>query len=279
MNKLVANNEAEKEKYRAMLLDGSLDETIIEYTLGPENQTPQRQPSESNMRQQLSQSNTLVLGKTRKMKGPVSEAFAHIEADELEKRIDQKQIATEAQELAENHGIVFLDEIDKVVTASKEKRMDASAEGVQQDLLPLIEGCVVTLRDGTSVNTQNILFICSGAFHLAKPSDMIAELQGRLPVRVELGALTEEDFYRILTEPEYNLVRQNTELLKTEGVHLKFTEAALRKIAFYTSQLNSELQNIGARRLTTAVEKTVEDISFEAVCSVKGCIHHKKKGS
>eukprot|EP01061_Rhynchopus_euleeides_P036214 TRINITY_DN6106_c0_g1_i1.p1 TRINITY_DN6106_c0_g1~~TRINITY_DN6106_c0_g1_i1.p1 ORF type:complete len:483 (+),score=207.21 TRINITY_DN6106_c0_g1_i1:143-1591(+) len=265
LSKLAPTDQpAEMEKYKQMLLDGQLDSTVIEYTLGPEQQQGPRNPVDTNMRQQLSQSNVLVLGKTRRVKGTVKEALKEIEADELEKILDNKQVAQEAQDLAENHGIVFLDEIDKVVTASKEKRVDASAEGVQQDLLPLIEGSVVNLKDGTSINTQNMLFICSGAFHLAKPSDMIAELQGRLPVRVELSALTENDFYRILTEPAFNLVRQNIELLRTEDVHLEFTDRALRKVAQLTSQLNSELQNIGARRLMTVIEKIVEDISFEA---------------
>ena len=255
------------DKYRTMLLNGDLDDREIEYTLAAQQQQqPHKHAAmlDPDVRQHLQQ-NVLVLGRTRKMQGTIKEAFPLIEKDELEKLIDDKQIGAEAQHLAERHGIVFIDEIDKVVTPARDKRMDSSAEGVQQDLLPLVEGCVVTLKDGVTINTQNVLFICSGAFHNSKPSDMIAELQGRLPVRVELSNLTEHDFYRILTEPVYNIIRQNVELLKTEGASLKFTDGALKEIASLTKQLNENLQNIGARRLTTIVEKIVEDISFEAV--------------
>eukprot|EP00754_Rhynchopus_humris_P050075 Rhum_TRINITY_DN8740_c0_g1::Rhum_TRINITY_DN8740_c0_g1_i1::g.29429::m.29429/K03667/hslU; ATP-dependent HslUV protease ATP-binding subunit HslU len=266
LSKTVPDQTDMHDKYRTMLLNGDLDDREIEYTLAAQQQQqPHKHAAmlDPDVRQHLQQ-NVLVLGRTRKMQGTIKEAFPLIEKDELEKLIDDKQIGAEAQHLAERHGIVFIDEIDKVVTPARDKRMDSSAEGVQQDLLPLVEGCVVTLKDGVTINTQNVLFICSGAFHNSKPSDMIAELQGRLPVRVELSNLTEHDFYRILTEPVYNIIRQNVELLKTEGASLKFTDGALKEIASLTKQLNENLQNIGARRLTTIVEKIVEDISFEA---------------
>ena len=165
----------------------------------------------------------------------------------------------------EESGIVFMDEIDKICSSkdSMSKSADASAEGVQRDLLPLVEGTTISTKYG-NVNTDYILFIASGAFHAVKPSDMLPELQGRLPIRVELNGLTEDDLYKILTEPVANLLRQQTELLATEGVTLKFEDDAVREIARMAALLNRTVENIGARRLHTVIERIMESISFEA---------------
>ncbi|KAJ9465391.1 hypothetical protein DIPPA_00021 [Diplonema papillatum] len=274
LSKLCADKPEEMEKYMDMLNKGELDHVEIDFTVAAEEagnvkNAPSRGDGEGEQFKSvfifsMDFKPTDDKGKTKKMRKTVKEALPLIESDELEKMMDSKLIARDAQHLTESHGVVFIDEIDKVVTPRANKSSDASAEGVQQDLLPLIEGSVVTLKDGVNIRTDNIMFICSGAFHVASVSDMIAELQGRLPVRVELKNLTEHDFYRILTEPIYNIIRQNVELLRTEGVSLAFTDEAIREIAKLTKQLNSEMQNIGARRLVTVVEKIVEDISFAA---------------
>ncbi len=166
-------------------------------------------------------------------------------------------------ELAENNGIVFLDEIDKVASRSDRAGADVSREGVQRDLLPLIEGTTVATKHGP-VKTDHVLFIASGAFHVAKPSDLLPELQGRLPIRVELKALTRDDFRRILTEPEANLIRQHQALMATEGVELTFTEGAIDALADAAVAVNGSVENIGARRLQTVLEKVTEEISFTA---------------
>ncbi|EFJ33139.1 hypothetical protein SELMODRAFT_439468 [Selaginella moellendorffii] len=194
----------------------------------------------------------------------VGEARPLLTEIEMEKYLQSDQIVKDAIQLTESDGIVFIDEIDKIVTTSETRRgADASAEGVQRDLLPIIEGSVVNTKYG-NVNTDHILFICSGAFHSCKPSDMLAELQGRLPIRVELKALQREDLYRILTEPEINMLKQQQLLLETEGVELIFTEDAVRELANVAAEVNRSLDNIGARRLHTVIERVVEDISFSA---------------
>jgi ATP-dependent HslUV protease ATP-binding subunit HslU len=203
-------------------------------------------------------------GRSKTHKTTVSGAWAPLIAEESDKLVDQEALTTEALELAENQGIVFLDEIDKV--ASRSERAgggDVSREGVQRDLLPLIEGTTVSTKHGP-VKTDHILFIASGAFHVAKPSDLLPELQGRLPIRVELKALTREDFRRILTEPEANLIRQHQALLATEGVTLTFTEDAVDALADAAVAVNGAVENIGARRLQTVLEKVLEEISFTA---------------
>eukprot|EP01064_Diplonema_japonicum_P005032 TRINITY_DN13339_c0_g1_i1.p1 TRINITY_DN13339_c0_g1~~TRINITY_DN13339_c0_g1_i1.p1 ORF type:complete len:469 (+),score=109.27 TRINITY_DN13339_c0_g1_i1:64-1470(+) len=261
------NNPEELEKYKALLLEGALDEKEIDFSVAAEEPNKKVKMDDERMQGLIIFSDHKgkdEKGKTKKLTAKIKEAMQLIINDELEKLIDSKQIQLDAVKLAENHGVVFIDEIDKVVAPKKNRSADTSGEGVQQDLLPLIEGCVVTLKDGTTIKTDNVLFICSGAFHIAKPSEMIAELQGRLPVRVELSDLTENDFYRILTEPAFNQIKQNQELLKTEGVGLNFTEDAIRRVAAVTKSINGEMQNIGARRLVTVIEKIVEDISFEA---------------
>jgi len=202
-------------------------------------------------------------GRTRTHKTTVAGAHAPLLAEESDKLLDQEALTQEALELAENNGIVFIDEIDKVASSASRSGADVSREGVQRDLLPLIEGTTVTTRYGP-VKTDHVLFIASGAFHVAKPSDLLPELQGRLPIRVELKALTRDDFRRILTEPEANLIRQHQALLKTEEVDLAFTEDAIDALADAAVAVNGSVENIGARRLQTVLEKVVEEISFTA---------------
>lgn len=204
---------------------------------------------------------TGVKYKTKKMK--VGEAYDVLIAEESDKLLDNDQITKAAIEAVENDGIVFIDEIDKITGKSENMRGDVSREGVQRDLLPLIEGTTVSTKYGM-VKTDHILFICSGAFHLAKPSDLLPELQGRLPIRVELKALTHEDFVRILTEPEANLIEQYTALLKTENFDIEFEKEAIDKIADIAVEINENVENIGARRLHTVMEILLEDISFNA---------------
>ncbi|KQV62168.1 MULTISPECIES: ATP-dependent protease ATPase subunit HslU [unclassified Caulobacter] len=202
-------------------------------------------------------------GRTKTHKTTVSAAWAPLIAEESDKLLDQEALTQEALELAENHGIVFLDEIDKVASSSQRSGADVSREGVQRDLLPLIEGTTVSTKYGP-VKTDHILFIASGAFHVAKPSDLLPELQGRLPIRVELKGLSRDDMRRILTEPEANLIRQHQALMLTEGVTLTFTDEAIDAVADAAVAVNGSVENIGARRLQTIMEKVVEEISFSA---------------
>jgi len=201
--------------------------------------------------------------KKRRMK--VRDAFKPLMAEESEKLIDEESIVNEARVLVENAGIVFLDEIDKICARAEggARGADVSREGVQRDLLPLIEGTTVSTRHGP-VKTDHILFIASGAFHVARPSDLLPELQGRLPIRVELSALSREDFRRILTEPEASLTKQYVALMETEGVKLEFTEDGIDAIAAIAADINARVENIGARRLHTVMERVLEEISFEA---------------
>ncbi len=183
--------------------------------------------------------------------------------EESDKLLDQEQLVGEAIKAVENNGIVFLDELDKICARDGRIGADVSREGVQRDLLPLIEGTTVATKHG-SVRTDHILFIASGAFHVSKPSDLLPELQGRLPIRVELKPLSRDDFRKILTEPEASLVKQTVALLATEGVDLQFTEDAVDAIADIAVEVNSNVENIGARRLQTVMERVLDDISFTA---------------
>ena len=201
--------------------------------------------------------------KTKARRTKVAQAWAPLIAEESDKLLDQDAVNQEAVELAETAGIVFLDEIDKVASRKDRAGADVSREGVQRDLLPLIEGTTVSTKYGP-VKSDHVLFIASGAFHVAKPSDLLPELQGRLPIRVELKALTRDDMRRILTEPEANLVRQQQALMATEGVELQFTPEAIDALADAAVEVNGSIENIGARRLQTVMEKVVEDISFTA---------------
>ncbi len=203
-------------------------------------------------------------GRTKRLKTSVAAAYEPLIAEESDKLLDADALVREAVSLAEEDGIVFIDEIDKVASRSERAGgADVSREGVQRDLLPLIEGTTVSTKHGP-VRTDHILFIASGAFHVAKPSDLLPELQGRLPIRVELQALTRDDFRRILTEPEASLVKQYVALLATEGVTLSFDAEAVEGIAEIAAQVNAAVENIGARRLHTVMERLLDDISFNA---------------
>ncbi len=193
----------------------------------------------------------------------VKDSYAILVSEEADKLLDEEQIKAEAIDLAENHGIVFLDEIDKICMREGRGGGDISREGVQRDLLPLIEGTTVATKHGP-VNTDHILFVASGAFHVSKPSDLLPELQGRLPIRVELRALTRDDFVRILKDTDASLIKQYVALMGTEGVTLDFSENAIDAIADAAFEVNSTVENIGARRLQTVMERLVEDISFDA---------------
>ena len=201
--------------------------------------------------------------KTSKRRLTVGESYEVLIAEESDKLLDQDKLVKDAIEMVEQNGIVFLDEIDKICARSERAGADISREGVQRDLLPLIEGTTVATKHGT-VKTDHVLFIASGAFHLAKPADLLPELQGRLPIRVELQALTHEDFKRILVEPEASLITQYTALLQTEEVALVFTDDAIEEIATLAEEVNSGVENIGARRLHTILERLLEEISFTA---------------
>jgi len=203
------------------------------------------------------------MGRTKKKKTTVIESYEFLIADESDKMLDDESIVAEAIEAVENNGIVFLDEIDKIAVNDQRSSSGVSREGVQRDLLPLIEGTVVSTKHG-QVKTDHILFVASGAFHVSKPSDLLPELQGRLPIRVELRALEKDDFRRILTEPEASLVKQYIALLKTEDVDLEFTDDAIDEIATISVDLNSTIENIGARRLQTVMERVLDEISFAA---------------
>jgi ATP-dependent HslUV protease ATP-binding subunit HslU len=202
-------------------------------------------------------------GKTRKRKMRIKDALRILQDEEAAKLVNDEDLKLTALEKVEQQGIVFLDELDKVATRSEHGGPDVSRQGVQRDLLPLVEGCTVSTKQGM-VRTDHILFIASGAFHLAKPSDLIPELQGRLPIRVELDALSTEDFIRILTEPDASLTEQYIALMATEGVTLSFTEEGIRRIAEVAWQVNEGTENIGARRLHTVMERLLEGISFTA---------------
>ncbi len=202
-------------------------------------------------------------GKRKKQSMSVAEAREILAQQEAEQLVDRRLVAEEARVRVEETGIIFLDEIDKICGSDARGGADVSREGVQRDLLPIVEGTTVSTKYGL-IRTDHILFIGAGAFHIAKPSDMIPELQGRFPIRVELEALTEDDFVRILTEPESSLTRQYRELLSTEGLEIEFSDDAVREIASMAVKVNSTTENIGARRLSTLCERVLDEVSFEA---------------
>ncbi len=201
--------------------------------------------------------------RTKKRKMKVNEAFEYLIQEEEQRLIDMDQVTRMAIDRVENSGIVFLDEIDKIAGREGGHGPDVSREGVQRDILPIVEGTTVNTRYGM-VRTDHILFIAAGAFHVSKPSDLIPELQGRFPIRVELQSLTMDDFVRILTEPKSSLVKQYTALLETEGVKLEFTKEALDEIAHFAFRVNESTENIGARRLHTIMERVLDELSFNA---------------
>ena len=255
-----------RQKFRKMLREGKLDDKEIEIEIqavpvGVEIMAP---PGMEEMTSQL-QGMFANLGgnrtQTRKLK--VKDALRQLTDEEAAKLVDEEELKATALEAVEQHGIVFLDEIDKVARRTDTQGADVSREGVQRDLLPLVEGSTVNTKYGM-VKTDHILFIASGAFHLSKPSDLIPELQGRLPIRVELSALSTDDFVRILTEPDASLTEQYQALIATEGVDLQFAEDGIRRIAEIAWEVNEKTENIGARRLHTVMERLLEEVSFMA---------------
>jgi ATP-dependent HslUV protease ATP-binding subunit HslU len=268
---LVGSNagESTREMFKKKLRDGELDDKEIEISVADHAQPFQGfeipgQPGASVGMIDLGDMMSKAFGQRSKpRRTTVAQAWTPLIAEESDKLLDQDALIHEAVELAETAGIVFIDEIDKVASRSERAGADISREGVQRDLLPLIEGTTVSTKYGP-VKSDHVLFIASGAFHVAKPSDLLPELQGRLPIRVELKALTRDDFRRILTEPEANLIRQHEALMATEGVELKFTPDAIEALADAAVEVNGTVENIGARRLQTVLEKVVEEISFTA---------------
>ncbi len=255
-----------RQLFRKKLREGELDDKEIEVDIaanqfGVEIMAP---PGMEDMTNQLqSMFSNLGSGKTKKIKISVKKAFKKLTDEEAAKMVNEEEIKSQAIEAAEQNGIVFIDEIDKVTKREGTTGADVSREGVQRDLLPLIEGCTISTKHGM-IKTDHILFIASGAFHLSKPSDLIPELQGRLPIRVELGALTPDDFERILTEPDASLTEQHLALLETEGLKIEFTRDGIRRIAETAFEVNESTENIGARRLHTVLEKLLESLSFTA---------------
>ncbi len=262
-----ASRDATREKLRAQLRAGKLEDRLIEIELavtgGPMLQLFGGQGMEEmgvNLQNMLSQ---MMPGRTRRRRVKLGEARRLAAQEEAQKLVDVDEAVAQAVQRVENAGIIFLDELDKVAGREGGHGPDVSREGVQRDLLPIVEGSVVATKYG-SVRTDHILFIAAGAFHVAKPSDLIPELQGRFPIRVELEPLTRADFVRILSEPENALVRQYTELLQTEGVRLRFSPEAVEAVAEIASQVNQRTENIGARRLYTIMEKLLDEVSFQA---------------
>jgi ATP-dependent HslUV protease ATP-binding subunit HslU len=260
-----ASADRTREKLRERLRAGKLDDRMVEVDVkdrGPAFEITTNTGVEEmdvNLKDLLP---TLFGGRTRKRKMRVGEALEYLIQEEEQKLIDMEQVTRVALDRVERSGIIFLDEVDKIAGREGGHGPDVSREGVQRDILPIVEGTSVNTRHGF-VRTDHILFIAAGAFHVSKPTDLIPELQGRFPIRVELKALTKEDFIRILTEPKNALVKQYIALMETEGVKLTFTEDALQTVADYAQRVNESTENIGARRLHTIMEKVIEEISFD----------------
>ncbi len=262
----VSESDDTRQKFRKMLREGKLDEREIEIEvsavpMGVEIMAPPGMEELTNQLQGMFQN--LSGGRTRSRRMKIRDALKQLVDEEAAKLVNEEEVKQRAMKAVEQNGIVFIDEIDKVARRSETMGADVSREGVQRDLLPLVEGCTVSTKYGM-LKTDHILFIASGAFHVAKPSDLIPELQGRLPIRVELDALTTEDFVRILTEPDASLTEQYAALMSTEGLHLEFDESGVRRIAEIAASVNERTENIGARRLHTVLERLLESISFEA---------------
>ncbi|MDR8522137.1 MULTISPECIES: ATP-dependent protease ATPase subunit HslU [Shewanella] len=261
-----SDDSATRQIFRKKLREGQLDDKEIEIDIaapqaGIEIMSPPGMEEMTNQLQSLFQNMGPGASKRRKM--PIKEAFKLLIEEEAAKLVNQEDLKEQAIELVEQHGIVFLDEIDKICKRGESSGPDVSREGVQRDLLPLVEGCTVNTKHGM-VKTDHILFIASGAFQMSKPSDLIPELQGRLPIRVELDALSAGDFKRILTEPHASLTEQYIALMATEGVTVEFTEDGIDAIAEAAWQVNERTENIGARRLHTVMERLMEELSYEA---------------
>ncbi|WP_166266326.1 ATP-dependent protease ATPase subunit HslU [Marinobacter caseinilyticus] len=265
-NSKPAEDSTTRQLFRKKLREGDLDDKEIEVDLknpsaGVEIMAPPGMEEMTNQLQSMFSNMSSERRKTRKMK--VSDALKRVREEEAAKLVNEDEIKQEAIQAVEQNGIVFIDEIDKVAKRSENNSSDVSREGVQRDLLPLIEGSTVSTKFGM-IRTDHILFIASGAFHLTKPSDLIPELQGRLPIRVELQALTPDDFKRILTEPDASLVQQYEALMAAEGLTLTFNDAAIERIAEVAYKVNETTENIGARRLHTVLERLLESLSFDA---------------
>ena len=272
LDALVGDNASKdtRQKFRTMLRQGELDDREIEIDVQdtgggmPTMEIPGMPGAQMGMINLNDMLGKAFGGATKTKKMNVGDSYDVLVAEEGDKLLDDDLVVKTAIESVEQNGIVFLDEIDKICVRSDGRGgADVSREGVQRDLLPLIEGTTVATKHGT-VKTDHILFIASGAFHLSKPADLLPELQGRLPIRVELKALTDEDFRRILTEPETNLIRQYTALMATEELTLEFTDDAIDTLAKLAAEVNRTVENIGARRLQTVMERLLEDISFSA---------------
>ena len=272
LNALVGENANPdtRQKFRKMLREGELADKEIEVEVSETNVSgmptfdipgmPGAQMGMINLNEMLGK----ALGQQKSLKRmSVSDSYEVLMAEESDKLLDEDIVIRDALDTVQDNGIVFVDEFDKITARSERTGGDVSREGVQRDLLPLIEGTTVATKYGP-VKTDHILFIASGAFHLAKPSDLLPELQGRLPIRVELSALTEKDFVRILTEPEASLIKQYVALMATEEVTLHFTDSAIKRLAGLAADINGTVENIGARRLHTVMEKLLEEISFSA---------------
>jgi ATP-dependent HslUV protease ATP-binding subunit HslU len=255
-----------RQRFRKMLREGQLDDREVEIEVrslpvGLEIMAP---PGMEEMTQQLQgMFQNLGQGRTRSRKVKIKEALKLLVDEEAAKMINEEELKLRAVENAEQNGIVFIDEIDKIARRQETMGADVSREGVQRDLLPLVEGCTVNTKYGT-VKTDHVLFIASGAFHMSKPSDLIPELQGRLPIRVELEPLVVGDFVRILTEPDASLCRQYSALMATEGLTLEFAESGVQRLAEVAFEVNERTENIGARRLHTVMERLLETVSFDA---------------
>ena len=264
---LTESSNRTREKLRQQLREGKLDERMVEIDVRERNfpsfeiMTNQGvEEMDVNLKDMLP---SIFGQRTKKRKMKVNEAFEYLIQEEEQRLIDMDQVTRMAIDRVENAGIIFLDEIDKIAGREGGHGPDVSREGVQRDILPIVEGTTVNTRYGM-VRTDHILFIAAGAFHVSKPSDLIPELQGRFPIRVELQSLTMEDFVRILTEPKSSLVKQYTALLETEGVKLEFTKEALDEIAHFAFRVNESTENIGARRLHTIMERVLDELSFDA---------------
>jgi ATP-dependent HslUV protease ATP-binding subunit HslU len=257
-----------RSKLRRLLREGKLDERYVDLEVNSPGPMPMVEIFSAGGMEEMEINLKEMLGgmfpqKTKRRKVKVPEALEILAGEEASRLIDMDRVVSEALAKVEQEGIIFLDEIDKIAGREAGHGPDVSREGVQRDLLPLVEGSTVTTKYGM-IKTDHILFIAAGAFHVAKPSDLVPELQGRFPIRVELQALSAEDFVRILTEPENALIRQYEELMKTEGLTLNFSRGAIEEIAKIASQVNLATENIGARRLHTVMERLLEEVSFEA---------------
>jgi ATP-dependent HslUV protease ATP-binding subunit HslU len=261
------SNDLTREKMRAFFKEGKLDDKFVEIEV-PERALPIIEIFSSQGMEEMDMQLRDMFGnflpkKTKRRKVKVGEAYEYLIQEESKKLIDMDRVVSDAVDRVEQAGIIFLDEIDKIASRDQTHGPDVSREGVQRDILPIVEGTTVTTKYGM-IKTDHILFIAAGAFHMSKPSDLIPELQGRFPIRVELGSLTKDDFFRILTEPDNALIKQYRALLATEGIDLEFAHDGILEIAETAQRINEITENIGARRLYTVMEKLLDELSFDA---------------